>query len=322
MNVRACFIILCALFVTNASAAQNITIETQSSNLFENIVTDTYLLLDSNLQEKLSPYLAHIGVNSVFTVKSNSWIPKPNPKNTLLREYSNINVTNLNTSFASLIQPVIELACAPQVQDPFNELSSKCIKALFSYPIVQPIGINYNYNNTANIEQVIGEVSGGLDDIDRYKRIIRAMADIMNSSFEIATNNNIKVSLNFTKYPLDLVKPYSIKSTAPNLNTRTKKSTNLSAAAASERAKLEKKLDKLENSTSSTLNTGNGEKDKMVEDTKKEIQKLEDSPDFYVQNKKYEREAYAERIRKANLREDRNARREGRGAVLADPNME
>lgn len=311
MSIRVCFLILCVLFVTNASAEQNISIETQSSNLFENIVSDTLLLLDRSLQEKLSPDFDYIVKNSTFTIKKNSWIPKTNPKITLLHEYHNMNVDNLHTSFASIIQPVIELACFPRGQDPFNELSSKCIRALFVYPIIQPIRINYNYDNTTDIEQTIGDLPGGVDDSDKYKKIVRVMADIMNSAFARSSNSDIKVSLNVVKYPLELVQSYSPGKKAHSVNNSTAKSAKLDSAAA-EKATLEKKLLKLENTSSGSLNISLREKEKMVENTKAQMEELEKDPANYVQKKKAEREAYEERMRKADLREERKAWREGR----------
>ncbi|MDD2581900.1 MAG: hypothetical protein PHR66_07900 [Desulfuromonadaceae bacterium] len=200
-------ILLFVVFSCEISFAyENIVIETKNDNLFENIVSDSLLLLDPDLQKSIEGDFAHVVANSKFSVPVNSWKPRPNPKNKLTTIYNRINGNNIKESFASLIQPVVELACTPNKYDPLNEVTSKCIKKLFKYPIIETIQIGYIFKSNKTIEQNISSLSN-LNDRFRYHQIIWTIADIMNGAYERVSEKNVSKAVNLVKYPLAFVDP-------------------------------------------------------------------------------------------------------------------
>lgn len=186
------------------SAAERITIETKSSDFFENLVSDTLLLLDSDLKKAIDDDFVHVLTNSRFTLQVNSWKPRPNPKTKLANIYKNINSNNIKENFASLVQPVVEIACSPQQYDPMNEYQLRCIKELFTYPINQPIEFKYTYKPNKTIDQFIADLTG-LNISNRYQQIVNTTADILNSAFENVRKKDVVRSVNVFKYPLKLV---------------------------------------------------------------------------------------------------------------------
>lgn len=195
------FILLCSKI---SFAAENISIKTNSTNFFENIISDTLLLLDPDLKKIIADDLDSVVAHSKFQLPVNSWKPRPNPKNSLLTIYDRITSNNLPDSLASLIQPIVELACIPQKYDPTNDISSQCIKEMFKYPILEPIVLKYSYISGKTKEQYITSLTG-LNSNNRYQQMVLTTADIMNGAFEKVRQKKIAASVIVTKYPLPLV---------------------------------------------------------------------------------------------------------------------
>lgn len=185
-------------------AAENITMETKTGNFFENLVSDTLLLLDPDLKKIIVDDFDHVVANSKFELPVNSWKPRPNPKIRLAVIYDRFNSNNVKESLASFVQPVVEIACSPQKHDPLSEYQSKCIKEMFGYPIIQPIEIKYTYESGKTKEQYITDLTG-LNNSNRYQQIVRTTADIMNSAFEKMHNKKIVKAVSITKSPLPIV---------------------------------------------------------------------------------------------------------------------
>lgn len=184
-------------------AAENVTIETKSGNLFENLVSDTILLLDPELKKIITDDFDHVVKNSKFELVVNSWKPRPNPRIRLATIYDRFNSNNIKESLSSLIQPVIEISCSSQKNDPLNEYQSKCIKNMFKYPVISKIEISYTYEPQRTVEQYIADLSG-LNDTNRYQQMVRTSADIMNSLYEKVSKKNVTKSVNVVKYPLPI----------------------------------------------------------------------------------------------------------------------
>lgn len=185
-------------------ATENITIETKTDNFFENFISDTILLLDTDLKKIIVDDLAHVVANSKFELVVNNWKPRSSPKIKLVNIYDRFNSDNIKESLAALAQPVVEIACSSQKYDPLNEYQSRCIKDMFKYPIIQPIEIKYIYKSGKTKEQHIANLTG-LNDSNRYQQMVRTTADIMNSVYEKVCKKNITKSVNIIKYPLTFV---------------------------------------------------------------------------------------------------------------------
>ena len=190
-------------------AAENISIETKSSNLFENLVSDTVLLLDPDLKKIIADDFDHVVKNSKFELVVNSWKPRPNPRIRLVSIYDRFNSSNIKESFSSLIQPVVEIACSSQKHDPLNEYQSKCIKDMFKYPVISKIEINYTYEPGRTVEQYIADLSG-LNDTNRYQQMVRSTADIMNGAFEKSSKKNVVKTVNIIKNPIPIHSPLQL----------------------------------------------------------------------------------------------------------------
>lgn len=201
-------ILMVALFVAfscrTSFTAENITINTENGDFFKNLVSDTYLLLDPVLQKIIADDFDHVVKSSRFQLQVNSWKPRPNPKNKITTIYNRFNNQNVKESLASLIQPVVEIACSPQQNDPLNEISSKCINELLKYRIIETIQIGYVFKSNTSIEQNITRLSN-LNDRYRYHQIVWAIADILNGAYEKVSKKIITKNVNFTKYPLPIV---------------------------------------------------------------------------------------------------------------------
>lgn len=204
IGINLLVILLIVISCEITFATENITSETKTGNLFENIVSDTLLLLDPDLKKIIADDFNHVVNNSKFQVQVNSWKPRPNPKIRLASIYNNTNSNNIRESFASLVQPVVEIACTPQKYDPLNEYQSKCIKELFNYPIIETIKISYTFRPNTTIDQNIANLSG-LNDKYRYHQIVCTIADILNGAYEKVSKKNVTKNVNFTKHPLPIV---------------------------------------------------------------------------------------------------------------------
>lgn len=190
-------------------AAENITIETKTGNFFENLVSDTILLLDPDLKKIIANDFDHVVANSKFGLPVNSWKPRPNPKIRLAAIYDRFNSDNVKESLASLVQPVVEIACSPQKHDPLSEYQSKCIKEMFGYPIIQTIEIKYTYESGKTKEQHIANLTG-LNNSNRYQQMVCTTADIMNSGYEKVTKRNVTKSVNVVKNPISIQSPLQL----------------------------------------------------------------------------------------------------------------
>ena len=202
MNYAAIIFILIAFSCGNSFSAERIVIETKNDNFFENVVSDTLLLLDPELKKIIADDFAHVVNESRFNVQVNSWKPRRSPKGVLVDIYNDTNKNNIKYSFASAIQPIVELACTKR-NDQLNDLQSKCIKELFKYPIIHTIQFRYTYDSKKTIEQDMASLSD-LNDGNRYQQIVRIVADIMNRAFEKAVNKHVIKNVLVVKYPLPI----------------------------------------------------------------------------------------------------------------------
>jgi hypothetical protein len=184
-------------------AAESITVETRDANFFRNFVTDTVLLLDNDLKTLLADDIENIVRQAKFGIQPNSWKPKPSPKNKLSSVYSRINKNNLKEAFADLVQPVVEIACTSQKYDPLREASTKCIKDMLVYPIIEQIQIDYTYNSKKTFDQFVSDLTE-LNSNTIYPQMIRTAADIMNSAFEKIQHKSVVKTVSVIKYPLAL----------------------------------------------------------------------------------------------------------------------
>jgi len=185
------------------SAENRIEVETTTSNLFQNIISDTILLLDPDLKKIVSVDLDSVIKKSEFNYQGYSWPPRTNPKYVLSNIYEKINKHNVSDSLARMVEPVVEIACTPKKYDPLNELSPKCIKNLLKYPIINPIEINYAYDRQKDINQYIVELSN-LNDNNRYPQMVKTIAGIMNSAYEKSAGKNVVVTTRIIKNPIEL----------------------------------------------------------------------------------------------------------------------
>ncbi len=261
-------------------AAENITIETKTGNFFENLVSDTLLLLDPDLKKIIADDFDHVVTNSKFELPVNSWKPRPNPKIRLAVIYDRFNSNNVKESLASLVQPVVEIACSPQKHDPLSEYQSKCIKEMFGYPIIQSIEIKYTYDSGKTKEQYITDLTG-LNNSNRYQQIVRTTADIMNSVYEKVSKKNVAKNVNIIKNPLKLVAVSSNSSVTKVIMTSNTPG-QYSPYAQKERQELLNQLNYLENNSSIVLNCSLREKEQRIEKVKAKLAKLENNPTAYM----------------------------------------
>jgi hypothetical protein len=198
-------IIFITLFSSATFAAERYVINTKDDNFFENFVSDTSLLLTPDLRKIISANFDTVVNNSKFQPQPNSsWLPKPNPRIKLNTIYNRISSDNIKENFAYLVNPIVEIACSsPSQNDPMGDKSSKCIKQMLKYPVIQTIEINYVYDSNKTFEQIVSSLSG-LNDINRYQQMVISMADIMNKSFEKIGQKTVSLNAFVTKYPLAL----------------------------------------------------------------------------------------------------------------------
>lgn len=182
-------------------AYEKFNIETQTSDFFSNIISDSTLLLDSDLKRIINNDLDRIVTNSKFAYKGYAWPPRTDPKVLLRNIYSDIDKKNLGESLARIIEPVVEIACTPKQYDPLNSISPKCIKNTLAYPVITQIEIIYLFESKKSIDQYIYELNG-LNDNNRYQQMVHTIADIMNSAFEKISKKNIFKTVDLVKYPL------------------------------------------------------------------------------------------------------------------------
>lgn len=203
-------LVLCFLYLSTgtSSASQMFSIDTKSSNLFENIVSDTILLLDPDLKKNIENDFSRIVEKSKFTLQPHSWMPRQNPKIKLNNIYNDINPGNMKESFSSLVQPIIELACTPPQGDPLNEKFSYCINNLIAYRIVNPMEIVYSYSSPMTVDELAAFLT--IQDNDkiyskRYRRIIYTLAHLMNGAYENMTKKKVTREVRFVKQPIPLI---------------------------------------------------------------------------------------------------------------------
>jgi hypothetical protein len=264
------------------------------------------LLLDPNLRKIIADDFNNVVNNSKFQVQVNSWKPRQNPKIKLALIYNNTNSNNIRESFASLVQPVVEIACTPQNHDPLNEHQSKCIKELFKYPIIETIKIGYTYRPNTTIDQNIAYLSG-LTDKYRYQQIVCTVADILNGAYEKVSKKNVTKSVNFTKYPLNLV--------APTVATAQNFSVNDKIIISNEKAELESQINQKRMECHDTR-VGRNE---ACYNAKKELEgflrELETNPTLYFSNKEV-RAVQAQAKKQARLQEQEEEKhRVNHGAI-------
>jgi len=261
------------------AAAENITIDTKTDNLFENLISDTLLLLDPELKKTIADDFDNVVKNSNFKLVVNSWMPRPNPKTKLVSIYDRFNANNVKESLSSLVQPVVEIACTSQKYDPMNEYQSKCIKELFKYPIIQPIEIQYIYESGKTKEQLVANLTG-LNESNRYQKIVSSIADIMNSGYEKVSKKSVAKNVNVVKYPLQIVQGGSSSVSARVYDNK---------SAPKSRVELEK--ERLKNKLASGINllSANSKGAAIFRDhMNKRINELEKNPEqyFYDQSRR------------------------------------
>ncbi|NJD38075.1 MAG: hypothetical protein FIA89_07090 [Geobacter sp.] len=145
MTLRA-FMVSGLIFAwVSVVSSEAINVTSPGPGFFENVVLDSLLLMDGELQQTLAADIAYLVKTAHFTPQANSWIPKPHPKGRLLNIYNSLNTGNLKDSFTSMVAPVVEMACMSQQYDPMNDSSSKCVSRILKYPIIETIQINYSY---------------------------------------------------------------------------------------------------------------------------------------------------------------------------------
>lgn len=200
-------LVLCFLYLSTgtSSAAQMFSIETKSSNLFENVVSDTILLLDPDLKKIIESDFARIVDKSKFTLQRQSWMPQQNPRIKLNSIYNDINPGNIKESFSSLVQPIIELACTAPQGDPLNEKFSYCIRTLIAYRIVNPMEIAYRYSSPMTVDELAAFLT--IQDNDKiyskkYRRIIYTLAHLMNGAYEKMTKKKVTTEVHLVKQPI------------------------------------------------------------------------------------------------------------------------
>lgn len=203
-------LVICLLSVSTgtSSAAPMFSIDTKSSDLFENVVSDTILLLDPGLKKIIESDFSRIVDTSKFTLQSQSWMPRQNPRIKLDNIYNDINSGNIKESFSSLVQPIIELACTPPQGDPLNEKFSYCVRTLIAYRIVNPMEIAYSYSSPMTVDELAAFLA--IQDSDKiyskkYRRIIYTLAHLMNGAYENMTKKKITRDVHFVKRPIPMV---------------------------------------------------------------------------------------------------------------------
>ncbi|MGD9686432.1 MAG: hypothetical protein AB7U43_05600 [Desulfobacter sp.] len=204
MKIKVCFIVLLVFVLNKPVFSQTISIETQSSNFFLNVVLDSLLLMDGDIQNILAPDFSALVKKASFVPRPNSWIPGPHPKGVLSNIYRQININNLADSFTSMVSQVVEMSCRPQQYDPLSTYSSKCVAKTLKYPIINEISIDYNYVAGNGLNEILSKLQNSSTDTDRYQNIVIALADLVNSGYAKNTNKNMSKQISIIKYPLPL----------------------------------------------------------------------------------------------------------------------
>ena len=201
MRLLVLTISLVSILCSSATAATTINIDTKSDSFFENVVSDAFLLLDSGLRKHLTEDKDYIIEHARFNPESHGWQVRQNPKARLTSIYHDIKPENMKDSFASLIKPVVEAACAPQQYDPMNSVTGKCVREMLRYPISNPIRINYSFSQEKTVEQFAKDLNGLVSN-NRYQQIVRTTADILNSAWSKSSGKPVEKSLVIVKKPL------------------------------------------------------------------------------------------------------------------------
>lgn len=204
MALKTWIVVFLLLVLVNGASAKTIKIETQSPYFFDNVVLDSLLLMDRELQRVLANDISHLVKSASFTPQPSRWLPRPPPKGRLLNIYNSINAKNLSESFTSMVAPVIEMACTSRHYDPLNDSSSKCVSQILKYPIIDLIQINYTYVQGKSFDQLVSNLQNSTN-ADRYQNIVSTLADLMNSGYQKNANTRIAKKMNVIKYPLPLV---------------------------------------------------------------------------------------------------------------------
>lgn len=204
--MKNCLIaVLLLVFSSSAAhATANYSIATRSTDFFENVVSDTLLLLDQELRSSLQPELETIISHARFTQERNAWTPRTNHRAQLATIHGNTTATTLKESFAALIRPVVELACVSSEYDPMNSIAARCVKETLSYPVTDTLRINYRYAAPKGVDQYIAGLAG-LNSANRYQQIVRTTADLLNSAYQTAHNRPVTVQAQLVKQPMSYI---------------------------------------------------------------------------------------------------------------------
>lgn len=192
-------------------SAENITIQTENSGFFFNIISDATYLLDPDLKTVVAADFNSIVDKSKFNYQGYNWPPKIDAKTRISNIYRDIHKNNIKESMARLVQPVVEAACTPQHYDPFNDFPPKCIKNLLNYSIITTINIKYDYKSKKSIDMYTDDLKG-LNDKNRYQQMVRTIADIMNNAYERFSKKIVVKNANIVKHPIQLVGASSVGS--------------------------------------------------------------------------------------------------------------
>ncbi|WP_277057544.1 hypothetical protein [Trichlorobacter lovleyi] len=220
MRIVIIVILFVILIYEISYSADYISIDTKTTNFFDNFVSDTTLLLDIDLQKTVSNDRNNIVNNSEFKIMSNSWIPQPDPKIILKSIYENANTNNINQLFSDIARPVVEIACTSKQNDPLNISKYHCMKSMLNYSIIDDIKINYTFKYKKTIDEYISDLSNISDYNNRYKQIICTSANIINSAYVNATSKNIVKNVNIFKKSYPLLQVNNVVKTDAEQNMR------------------------------------------------------------------------------------------------------
>ena len=292
-----CFVLamLVILFsCKNSLSVEHITIDTKSGDFFENIVSDVLLLLEHDLKKIIADDYSYVVNNSRFQLQANSWKPKPNPKTKLTSIFKQINKNNFKESFASAIQPVVEIACIPKSYDALNEYQSKCIKELFKYPIIQTINIGYDFKHGTSIDREITDLAS-VNDKFRYHQIVYSLADILNSAYERENKSRVSMSIDFVKHPIPII----------SASSNVIKSDISEAVIAAERKELDAKLDRIRIDCNTGQNGSHSCGDSWKKYYRHLLEELDSSPDSYFLSKPAREAREAQEAKEAKVARDK-----------------
>ena len=280
------FYIILSLFIlssTDVLAVESYKIDTNSNNLFQNIVSDTILLLDNDLQHEFLSDYKKIIADSTFQLEKHSWKPRSNPVSKIKTIYLSMDSKNIKNSFSSMIKPLIEIGCSPLQPDPLNELLTKCIKNLLRYPIIDTVIIDYEYR-----KQSVDKIIHGpkvIDENSQYQRMVITLADLINNGYARINNNNISKVVKIVKYPL----PHLAASAPPPMSAVDLSVINY------ERIKLESDIDSKRLECTDTGHKMSQRKncDNALKEIRNELALLQENPFSYFSGK-YQRQQIRE----------------------------